>query len=271
MNPYKTPGADLGDARIPMVVVDHCNDCRRATGALLPMALITDITTVSATCTLRSDPTSSISLPATELFDYETLPDRGGVHLTFYKSSPQRTRWFCGRCGTNLAYTIDDGAIPPEWGWPKMLDLWLGTIDRADLDDERMRPERQLWCEKGVGWIQEFARRGGNGLPMHPTWKIDELMEEPKGIADILDEVRTHLVRVSPHEALAEFQHQSESKPVVLVDIRPAAQREDKGGIDGALVITPSPAPALDESLARVTDENLHGEIDFGSPAGREV
>ena len=45
----------------------------------------------------------------------------------------------------------------------------------------------------------------------------------------------------------------------------------DVAVVDGALVITPSTAPALDELLARVTDENLHGEIDFGSPLGREV
>ena len=45
----------------------------------------------------------------------------------------------------------------------------------------------------------------------------------------------------------------------------------DVAVVDGALVITPSPAPALDELLARVTDENLHGEIDFGSPVGHEV
>ena len=45
----------------------------------------------------------------------------------------------------------------------------------------------------------------------------------------------------------------------------------DVAVVDGALVITPSHAPALDELLARVTDENLHGEIDFGPPVGREV
>ena len=45
----------------------------------------------------------------------------------------------------------------------------------------------------------------------------------------------------------------------------------DVAVVDGALVITPSSAPALDELLAQVTDENLHGEIDFGSPVGREA
>ncbi len=45
----------------------------------------------------------------------------------------------------------------------------------------------------------------------------------------------------------------------------------DVAVVYGALVITPTPVPGLDELLARVTDENLHGEVDFGSPMGREV
>ena len=45
----------------------------------------------------------------------------------------------------------------------------------------------------------------------------------------------------------------------------------DVAVVDGALVITPSSARVLEELLAQVTDENLHGEIDFGSPVGREV
>ena len=42
---------------------------------------------------------------------------------------------------------------------------------------------------------------------------------------------------------------------------------------EGRLVITPRvPAPPdLDELLAQVTDDNLHGEVDFGPAAGREV
>jgi antitoxin MazE len=45
----------------------------------------------------------------------------------------------------------------------------------------------------------------------------------------------------------------------------------DVAVVDGTLVITPSPVPALSDLLAQVTDENLHGEIDSGSPVGREV
>ena len=45
----------------------------------------------------------------------------------------------------------------------------------------------------------------------------------------------------------------------------------DVAVVDGTLVITPSPALSLNELLAQVTDDNLHGEIDSGSPVGREV
>lgn len=42
--------------------------------------------------------------------------------------------------------------------------------------------------------------------------------------------------------------------------------------VDGKIVLTllPSPVPSLEELLARVTDENRHGEVDTGPPVGRE-
>lgn len=97
-----------------------------------------------------------------------------------------------------------------------------------------MSPERQLWCDMGVGWIRRFAR---HGMPEHPTTKIDQLINQSRGIDQILDEARSHMKRVTPQEALAEVQNQTSSLPVVLVDIRPAAQREEMGSVDGAMVI----------------------------------
>lgn len=42
---------------------------------------------------------------------------------------------------------------------------------------------------------------------------------------------------------------------------------------DGRILIEPvHPAtPALDELLAGITQENLHGEADFGEPVGKEA
>jgi antitoxin MazE len=41
---------------------------------------------------------------------------------------------------------------------------------------------------------------------------------------------------------------------------------------DGSLVVTPVPGPVytLDELLAGITEENLHGEIATGEPVGNE-
>jgi rhodanese-related sulfurtransferase len=267
-NPYRTPGAAAkgsnGDFRLPMVAIDHCNDCRRATGALLPMILVTDITWVRTICVTRAiesiKENEEITMPAIELFDFETVHEKD-VYLNFYKSSPQRSRWFCSKCGTSLAYTVDDGVISPELGWPKMVDLWLGTVDREDLE-VLGAPERMLWCEKGISWVQDFARNGSGGIPEHPTTKMDELMPEgedvlkshttvqkdtsstdnepplgSRSISETLEQARSCLSRISPQQAYSEYIHQSLTKPVILVDIRPTAQRAEMGSIIGSLTV----------------------------------
>ena len=233
-NPYRTHGAKLDeDLRLPMVAVDHRDDCRHGTGAALSMSFTTEISTVSTTCAMRSDPKTRKEIMAEELFDTEIIAEHD-VFLTFYKRSEECARWFCGRCGTNLAYTIEPGAVPSEWDWPKMLELWLGAVDREDLDNgDNLAPERQLYCDMGLGWIKRFAR---NGIPEHPLSRLDQVINQSRGIDEILDEARSHLKRVTPQQALAEIQGQNGST-VVLVDIRPAAQRAAEGEIKGALII----------------------------------
>ena len=142
---------------LPMIVVDHCNDCRRATGSILPFGICTPISMGSTSCTARSDSTKQPKsgavqsagpwLPAKEIF--KSSAASANTLLTFYESSEGRKRSFCGRCGTDLAYSIFS---TPE-GWPEMLDLVLGTIDREFLGGSNLVPERQLWWDCGVDWI----------------------------------------------------------------------------------------------------------------------
>ncbi len=42
---------------------------------------------------------------------------------------------------------------------------------------------------------------------------------------------------------------------------------------DGKLVISPvgRQKPTLEELLAQITPENLHGEVDYGPPVGNEI
>ena len=192
---YKTPGADIGDLRLPAVYMDHCNDCRRATSSILPMGFVAVTDTVRASVLsspAEGDYAFTISdndrewLPASLVFDSHN-PKLQELNLALYKSSPGRSRWFCQRCGTMVAYSVDEGVIPKEWGWPKMLDIWLGTVDREDLQEDYMKPERMLWCEKGVPWIRELAKNGAGGIPEHPLTKIDKVVGD--GIEDDLKEL----------------------------------------------------------------------------------
>lgn len=176
-NPYRDPGADIGDLRLPMVAIDHCNDCRRATGSIIPMWLCAHLPTVSVKFTSRLDEAAGFDqdawLPASTVFDPANGMDKT-TFLAFYKSSEGRTRSFCGRCGTNISYCMDAGSIPTEWGWPETLDIPLGTIDRQHLEEEWFKPERQLWCEVGINWVRNLVAEEGKEMPAHPTFKINE-------------------------------------------------------------------------------------------------
>lgn len=41
--------------------------------------------------------------------------------------------------------------------------------------------------------------------------------------------------------------------------------------VDGVLILRPNTAPTLDELLAAITADNLHGEVDTGPAVGAEV
>lgn len=66
----------------------------------------------------------------------------------------------------------------PE-GWPQMLDILMGTIDRKDLEREELRPERHVWWDKGIGWIQELFGRGDEGMPKHPLARVTDMVVHP--------------------------------------------------------------------------------------------
>lgn len=178
LHPY-SPKDDRGDeVRLPFTCIDHCNDCRRATGNLLPLWICVPIAFVTASLTKRSSANTELDpilrqqapaeprgpwAPATELF--LPGPANSDSFLSFYRSSALRTRSFCGRCGTYLAYSVN----PMPEGWPDMLDISLGSIDREDLDGEAMIPERQVWWDCGIDWVRKLSVDGAKRLPIHGT------------------------------------------------------------------------------------------------------
>jgi hypothetical protein len=165
---------------LPFIVLDHCNDCRRATGSLLPAWLCApiDICSVSlVTASLATLPSKAAArqsqpdeqhgpwIPAAVIFT--TMPANADHFLASYESSNERWRWFCSRCGTSIAYT----AVMPK-GFPDMLDITLGSVERSHLDAHSLIPERQLWWDYGIDWIRRLATEGYGGLPIHPDYRL---------------------------------------------------------------------------------------------------
>ncbi|CAG8954453.1 hypothetical protein HYFRA_00006081 [Hymenoscyphus fraxineus] len=184
--PLHPHSASEDPVHLPFSCIDHCNDCRRATGAIPPIAFCTPISMITSFLVIRSkaslpldpskrDPDSKSNEertswePAKKHFHSGTI-DRDSF-LDFYDSSVGRRRWFCNRCGTNVAYL----AFPMPEGWqPDMLDLFLGTVDREDLVGGILAPTRQLWWDCGIDWVKEISISGAGALPRHPRYKPDE-------------------------------------------------------------------------------------------------
>jgi hypothetical protein len=67
-------------------------------------------------------------VPAASLMDDPTVVGLDDLWLMHYESSPKQGWWFCGRCGTQIAITASKDTIPPDWGWPRVVNLWGGTV-----------------------------------------------------------------------------------------------------------------------------------------------
>lgn len=163
---------------LPMVVSDHCNDCRRATGSILPFWICTPISMVSTSWIPRSNQNVSETaergrqwFPATEIFNPSARSEN--TFLTFFESSEGRRRSFCGRCGTNLSYAI----FPTPEEWPEMLDIALGTIDRKFLELQALAPERQLWWDCGIDWIKQLSVGGAGNLTRHLSYDVGDIVQ----------------------------------------------------------------------------------------------
>lgn len=163
---------------LPFVCIDHCNDCRRATGALLGVVLCapTKYIEMSLFTTKPSyTPPSNILdndrewFPATEIFP-DAVNGPENTSISFYLSSKGRNRAWCNNCGTHMMYA----AFPYPGPWPDMLDIWVGTVDQADLEKDWLVPERHLWYAVGVEWVQKFATEGSGGIPRHPLADVSK-------------------------------------------------------------------------------------------------
>jgi len=172
------------DVRPPIISFDHCNDCRRAGGSIVPAWFICPQSWVTWSIPISQDP---FPIPegsaeghdvkggerikvCTE--DFIQRPQILEGFITHFNSSPDTWRTFCTRCGTNLTYvclkTKGAGKIP-------MLDIFLGSLDRESLESPGVRPDRHFYWKGGIEWIRRTITDGdaflqGKPLPRHPEF-----------------------------------------------------------------------------------------------------
>ncbi|KAJ4490475.1 hypothetical protein J3R30DRAFT_3422112 [Lentinula aciculospora] len=105
-----------------------------------------------------------------------------------------------------------------------------------------MQNERAFFCfisVKDVGYTSYDESALWDVVRKAALPPIDPLIPPPgsRGIENILSDMRSKLQRLKPTEAYEELREPEVGAPTFLVDIRPADQRDEEGGITGALVI----------------------------------
>ena len=188
--------------RIPCVLLDHCNDCRRATGQILPIWMIAETNRIEISLLNKDGPGSNASIGgegavSDDHREWKTLasaidPIEADTNISSslnttlgrYVSSPDRNRWFCTKCGTQLAYTVPYDKYFDFWkemSAPRMIDICLGTLDREVLEKEWMRPDDALWCHFAIPWVADLAKSGArrvvDGGEGHEDDRVDEKQE----------------------------------------------------------------------------------------------
>ncbi|KAH9053766.1 Rhodanese-like domain-containing protein [Lactarius vividus] len=100
----------------------------------------------------------------------------------------------------------------------------------------------------GAVWLARVRGLGWSAYDETALWDVlhkcaQELVDPSRpppgsrGIDETLAIARTRLQRLLPRQALAELRDTDIKVPVLLVDIRPAAQRATQGHIPGAMII----------------------------------
>ena len=185
IHPSSDPDSPHEPIRLPYVFTDHCNDCRRSTGAIIPAWITTHIDTVSVTTrasstsgkdtsadSAKEDVAGGTQRPARDIFTYVGSSGAGrettcvDTTLAVYESSEGVGRYFCGKCGTPIAWRSRSSPI--------ILDLVLGTIDREHLEGEELMPERHMFWDKGIGWAKKWVQSSNKGEEGHMDENVNQ-------------------------------------------------------------------------------------------------
>ncbi|PMD16174.1 hypothetical protein NA56DRAFT_692922 [Hyaloscypha hepaticicola] len=134
--PHEDPtGAEV---RSPEIFLEHCDKCRRVSGALLQAWLSCPQEWVEWGTTSAEKPPTFTRLNTADL----TSSQPGNLPIINYASSERIIRSFCGKCGTNLLYMREhqskENPVP-------MVDIVLGSLDGESLERQGVRPDRHFY------------------------------------------------------------------------------------------------------------------------------
>jgi hypothetical protein len=159
-------------ARLPVISLDHCNSCRRISGAIIQAWFICPQRW--ATFSLLARNTSSDSNTSEERITPKTTAEvlrpskelEEATYIKVFDSSEQAHRTFCGRCGTPLSFLYSGlgDEMSKEENWGPYFDIALGTLEKESAEIEGMRPGRQGWLDDGIGWVKQVFDEGGKSL-----------------------------------------------------------------------------------------------------------
>jgi len=173
-------------------------------------------------------------------------------------SAPETAYHTSSNKSSDTSYYEQLPSEPPELGEESSLNyiIFCGSspslIERAALlaSAKFLQRIEVKYVEKGERiWIAGVRDMGRSVYDEEALWDIvrksaraplDDPYSAPAGsksIDQILSEARAKLQRITPIQAYNELQDPLLPAPTFLVDIRPAAQREEEGRIEGSVIV----------------------------------
>ena len=155
------------ETRIPVIDIDHCETCRRASGAIIQVWFICPADWVK--WELQSTAGATTTYSTADAVGPE--PNDQSTHLKRFQATDRATRSFCGKCGTNLTYYSHKRHGPQA-----VVDIAVGSMDEESLT--LAKPDRHGWWDSGFGWIKDLVWKGSGFLVKHPTGDMAQVIEE---------------------------------------------------------------------------------------------
>ena len=162
------------ETRMPIVDLDHCNNCRQQAGCVVQCWFVAPVDWVEWHLLVKGhseERTFHLSTPEA-VGPAKEVENSAKTFVSRFSCTDRATRSFCSRCGTNLSYVSHKYFDTPM----AIVDIAVGSLDPDSLD--MTRPDRHGWWDFGVDWIKTLVSKGDGGfLIKHRTSDISKAVE----------------------------------------------------------------------------------------------